>query len=731
MTHLRTLAGHLWLLTDRVPAYALTADDTPPATGTPIGRADRLVFRPGPSGVELAIGDTPVGTVAPDEHGSALFLVAWMTAMDHSGSATPGLREFLHLHTPDYYTSTRLLVAVCLWNVAGLPVHGGADEPLQQWLGPPADLVVVLLQEAVPLASGPVAGSAPYAAWRTRLDALLSLHVCVGEARLVGLATYVYAAASVALQLVADDVTTIPTGLFGVYGNKGGVVMLFRVGVDPVAGAKAGASPVLVFANCHLAAGDAVDQRRKELGIIVDAVDGVAPNHNALRVIHGDLNFRLSNSDTAGALIDAGNVPALFALDTLTPSLPETYTEAPVTFLPTYKRHVGGGGYDMLRTPAYTDRVVARLPEAGVQTEYTLVPAATLSDHVPVRASFTVPVQLVDWDKRDGLVRTYFKEHDAAENSSRPVVTIAPLETTCELFVLSPSTTTVTITNGGLREAEFEFVDPAGGAEHVGVAASGDPLLTVHVPSTPEQVPCAVSVAPFIGRVPAGEAVEVELATTLAVGAAACSHTWVVRIRGGLDVFVSTSTQARPLYFGQLLDQLPDHGGIPQPLQTLMGYLTHHPQATMWDSEPDAELAVRVRECVDSGRELEQEFSAAELADEELVPAVAAALVLLVRHLDHGVVGPDEAEHVLSQVPRDAEVERWDATTFVLEALPGLRANVLVYVCAFLRVVSAAGVPERSIERVWSDLLISIPNVSARRRRALEEKRRVLLSQMW
>jgi len=124
-------------------------------------------------------------------------------------------------------------------------------------------------------------------------------------------------------------------------------------------------------------------------------------------IMNGDLNYRIDTMprDTVIAAIRSNNLPKLLERDQLVMSrrkIPtfrlRAFTEAPITFAPTYKYDIGTDNYDSSdkkRVPAWCDRILFRGGNSIQQIDYRRH-ELKLSDHRPVSGSFLLRVRTVD-----------------------------------------------------------------------------------------------------------------------------------------------------------------------------------------------------------------------------------------------------------------------------------------------------------------------------------------------
>lgn len=240
--------------------------------------------------------------------------------------------------------------------------------------------------------------------------------VLVGEEKLVGLYSLVFARVSVAARVENRHFTRVKLG------NKGSLAFRFTIG---------GASFCLL--NNHLAAGQGKgDQRRRDMEEILRTarfprvkhaargtfecdMDGTRVLDHRFVFFAGDTNSRLEGTSRSDALTTLSSptpdLSSLLARDELTREMTASHNsslvafrEQHITFQPTYKYGHGTSTYDSSwkqRVPAWCDRVLWRARGDTVRgTGYnTLEP--DISDHRLVAASFACDIIPVNQDKLD------------------------------------------------------------------------------------------------------------------------------------------------------------------------------------------------------------------------------------------------------------------------------------------------------------------------------------------
>ncbi|WFD20018.1 hypothetical protein MCAP1_002262 [Malassezia caprae] len=260
-----------------------------------------------------------------------------------------------------------------------------------------------------------------YQAWLDKLVSYVRLvmppespFVVLSAESMLGLFTIVFVKSELQPRIRQVDSYMVKTGLGGRYGNKGAVVTRFIVDDSS-----------FCFLNCHLAAGQRnVRQRNTDIADILQSSipgelqaydpsfafggDGSMVLDHEICLVAGDLNYRLDmRRELVIQLIEQQRYADLVGVDQLLQQMQEnphfrlrSFQEAPIHFAPTYKFNRLTNDFDTsekARIPAYCDRILYRghLPNVVQCTSYKRWDA-TLSDHRPVSATFTVRSKSID-----------------------------------------------------------------------------------------------------------------------------------------------------------------------------------------------------------------------------------------------------------------------------------------------------------------------------------------------
>jgi hypothetical protein len=126
----------------------------------------------------------------------------------------------------------------------------------------------------------------------------------------------------------------------------------------------------------------------------------------------GDLNYRLdSTREHVDTLIETKSIKELLALDQLASEKKlghvfDGFTEAEITFLPSYKYDLNTDRYDTSqkkRIPSWADRVLYKSTGQVKPLRYDSVQSLRISDHRPVLCIFEL-LQAFDSEGKSGRV---------------------------------------------------------------------------------------------------------------------------------------------------------------------------------------------------------------------------------------------------------------------------------------------------------------------------------------
>lgn len=281
----------------------------------------------------------------------------------------------------------------------------------------------------------------------------------------------------------------------------------------------------------------------------------------------GDLNYRINEEIPVEVVFqqaESGVFKELLQLDQLNierkrGNVFRGFEEGAITFPPTYKYQAGTTVYEKrpekkLRAPAWCDRILwrAKNPDHVVQLNYTAVRTLDLSDHKPVQASFEVQIRHQVESKKAQVIREIMMQLDKWENENMPKVRL----TQGDGLHLSSGVLGFTRLKYGIDQAKTLFVENTG-------------VVVAHfrfIPKLDEVALCKpwLSVSPTFGMIPPKERVEIRItahvdeaiAHSLSSGEESLDDTMILRVENGRDYFLVVSGQYDNSCFGNSLEQL-------------------------------------------------------------------------------------------------------------------------------------------------------------------------------
>jgi synaptojanin len=328
------------------------------------------------------------------------------------------------------YTSSRPIRIWCgTFNLNGK--SEGPSDDLSLWLCPTTngskpdpEIMVVGFQEIVELSPQQIMSTDPArrTAWERTVKAVLNSYpnrnssddyILLRSGQLVGAALLIFVKASVLPQIKNVEGSIKKTGMSGIAGNKGAVAIRLDY-----------ASTSLCFVTAHLAAGFAnYDERNRDYKTISHGLrfqkNRTIEDHDSI-IWLGDFNYRIGLSDDkARRLVKAGDLDTLYENDQLNIQMVagmvfQYYSEARITFPPTYKFNLGTDEYDTSeksRIPAWCDRILRKGTNLR-QIDYNIAPLR-FSDHKPVFATFECTITIVDESLKAALSKKLYEKRKA------------------------------------------------------------------------------------------------------------------------------------------------------------------------------------------------------------------------------------------------------------------------------------------------------------------------------
>lgn len=437
--------------------------------------------------------------------------------------------------------------------------------------------------------------------------------------------------------------------------------------------------------------------------------------------------------------------------------------------------------YNFERIPSYCDRVFFSeyniLEEAGEESrannskqavaavakkhtkvnEYSSIPEFNLSDHKPVYLDLTLQnLQIIDFDERYKLMKDFLKSIDYQENSNKPLADVTPPEIkVTNLKVLSkPTEYEFYIHNKGHKRFSWEIVnyDPKNPASFLLVDANND--------STPNNENYLkeplVEISEIQGIIPAAgiQKVKIKL-NSLSIGIKKVSISLILRIISSKDFFLTFEFNTKPSLFGESLDLLNNAkgfgsmSGIPPSIYELINYLSNNLHEDMFsdlydfNNKPNLKLKIlndldlSIREQLENNGTLDQDYiNTTNKFDDENSgsKAVIRTLLLLLNNLDGGIIPKEFTTCILDEITLPSVFSlnsnkfelQSDITTKILEYLPGLRANVFMYISSFLTlyISNYKHADKNYLVSLFEDALMSLPGDAPR---AVRNKRKEVL----
>lgn len=312
----------------------------------------------------------------------------------------------------------------------------GSEDDLSGWLCPPfegaelqPELVVVGFQEIVELSPQQIMATSPEKRkiWERAVKKTLNRrskeiggeeYILLRVGQLVGAALLIFVKSSAIGDIKNVEGSLKKTGMSGVAGNKGAVAIRMDY-----------ANTGICFVTAHLAAGFSnYDERNRDYRTISHGLrfsrGRAIDDHDAV-IWLGDFNYRITlTREKVLQAVENHDLQILRQNDQLNIQMEAGltfpfYSEAKISFPPTYKYDIGTDNYDSsekARIPAWCDRV---LKKGNVlrQLSYNCAPLR-FSDHRPVYATFQCTVSVVNEGVRDKLSREIYLRRKSGAGKS-------------------------------------------------------------------------------------------------------------------------------------------------------------------------------------------------------------------------------------------------------------------------------------------------------------------------
>ncbi|KAF3049476.1 inositol polyphosphate 5-phosphatase [Didymella keratinophila] len=326
---------------------------------------------------------------------------------------------------PEFSDTDVINILVGTFNLNGKTT--GIDQDLSPWLCPDVDpsqqcpeIVAVGFQEIVELSPQQIMSTEPTRrqdwefAVKHCLDKNAARHgqeeyVLLRGGQLVGASLSVFVRADKLKNVKNVEGSLKKTGMSGMAGNKGAVAIRMEY-----------ANTSICLVTAHLAAGFAnYEERNRDYKTISHGLrfqrNRSIEDHDTV-IWLGDFNYRIGlSNDKVQRLCQMNDLETLYDNDQLNLQMVAGltfpyYSEARITFPPTYKYDLGTDTYDTsekARIPAWCDRVL-RKGDNIRQIHYDAAPLR-FSDHRPVYATFQVMVRKIDEKKKDALKEELYR----------------------------------------------------------------------------------------------------------------------------------------------------------------------------------------------------------------------------------------------------------------------------------------------------------------------------------
>ncbi|KAH8145561.1 uncharacterized protein LAJ45_10361 [Morchella importuna] len=330
----------------------------------------------------------------------------------------------LNKRSPEYSYDKPINIYVGTFNLNGR--INGSEDDLSGWLCPPfegaelqPELVVVGFQEIVELSPQQIMATTPEKRqiWERAVKKTLNRrskklggeeYILLRGGQLVGAALLIFVRSSAIGDIKNVEGSLKKTGMSGVAGNKGAVAIRMDY-----------ANTGICFVTAHLAAGFSnYDERNRDYKTISHGLrfsrGRAIDDHDAV-IWLGDFNYRIGlTRERVLQAVEHDDLQTLRKHDQLNIQMEAGltfpyYSEAKLSFPPTYKYDIGTDNYDTsekARIPAWCDRVLKK-GNALRQLSYNCAPLR-FSDHRPVYATFQCTVSVVNETVRDKMSREIY-----------------------------------------------------------------------------------------------------------------------------------------------------------------------------------------------------------------------------------------------------------------------------------------------------------------------------------
>ncbi|ELP92713.1 synaptojanin, putative [Entamoeba invadens IP1] len=381
---------------------------------------------------------------------------------------------------PYYATAKRIKVLMCTWNVNQCVFNIDEVNKWTQGVDDEPDIIVCGLQELEMKIDAIITGkkySEKSIMWENLILASINrgpkMYKKLGYYQLCGVVQYVFFNTEMEGKITEVGYEDTRVGaMSGKLANKGGVAYRMKIYDSTVC-----------FVVSHLAAHQHFWEKRNQdwneiAKMRITYYSDIKKEKMKVNLLdhdivfwEGDLNYRVEMTDfDVRKNLKAKKMNKLIKHDQLLQSIQRkevfsNFSEAPITFDPTFKIVIGSGEYVDNRIPSWCDRILWKTEnrhhvEVVKYTSHELYQ----SDHKPVSCVLNADLQEVDKDKKR-IVETYLKR--VAEKYERikvPKVIVEPNILTVEGVELFKSyTVKTTIRNVGKFTVKYSVKDSVDG----------------------------------------------------------------------------------------------------------------------------------------------------------------------------------------------------------------------------------------------------------------------------
>lgn len=626
-----------------------------------------------------------------------------------------------------YSESTSIKLRACTWNVNGKPPLAEIGDMVNT----EAEILAIGLQEAdLSADSFLVTNETKLHSWHDAIFAKLEdYYDKVASHHLVGMMLFVYAHKSISPIIHDIKSTYCGCGIMGLMGNKGGVSISFQLYDSKI-----------TLVDSHLAARHPNVERRNsdftELSRRLVFPDKTTIWDSDHLIWMGDLNYRLDlTHEEIRTKLETKSFDEMLRFDQLKHEQHAgraftDFHEAPINFTPSFKYVVGTTQYDTSeanRVPSWCDRILWKTDLALNCVRYDSLVDLCISDHKPVLADFSLEVLSVDKGKETAAQKSLIKELEQYEMECKPRASIDRDKIVFgSIEYLQSYVEVVELINTGHVNVKFVVKTASLGMKQ---------WLWVQ--------PCRGELKPGQGiRAQVAVVVDNNSVTALNSQNDAINEILEFQIEDGNSHYVSLAGTFNVTCFGQTLDFLstvdsgvrknitkPQEAGwsVPLELWHLVDYL--HGHATKYEDlfsvRGNSDIMRFIRAYLDDGKDLNiiegvvttstggSDGTELALHLSRVAYAVADVLLSFLGSLADPVIP-------FALYEKSLKVEDRDSAISILDKLPRVNTNSLLYIVSFLkdftnqhpnRLVSLLLVfstlilrPPRGFEKVFGDL---------------------------